>query len=47
MFRIVSVQAATLLVVELRRAISDKAPIVYAASSMRTIRRPFASRPSG
>lgn len=47
MFNVVSMQAARLLAVELSSAISDRALIGYAASSIRTIRRPLGCRPSG
>lgn len=46
-FTVVSVHAARLLAVEVSSAISDRALIVYAASSIRTIRRPLGCRPSG
>jgi hypothetical protein len=46
-FKTVRVQAARLLALEVSSAISDKTLIVYAASSIRTMRRPLGCRPSG
>jgi hypothetical protein len=46
-FKTVRVQAARLLALEVSSAISDKTLIAYAASSIRTIRRPLGCRPSG
>jgi hypothetical protein len=46
-FKTVRVQAARLLAVDVSSVISDRTLIAYAASSIRTIRRPLGCRPSG